>query len=76
MQLRERPGPQSKEMQQSMWCKKEREKRGGRGREGEREKDLKKLITSVIDKHVCFFYIQPLPKQGTTLDLITHVNIF
>ena len=37
------------------------------------------LFTRVIDKHVyffSFFYIQPSPKQGTTLDIIIHVHIF
>ena len=39
------------------------------------------LFTRVIDKYICFFfsfffYIQPSPKQGTTLDLIIHLHIF
>ena len=33
------------------------------------------LFIGVMDKHVCFFYIQPSPKQGTILDLI-NVGIF
>ena len=28
----------------------------------------------VMDKHVCFFYIQYPPKQGTILDLVIHVT--
>ena len=37
------------------------------------------LFTKVIDKHVynyAFFYTQPSPKQGTTLNIIIHVFIF
>ena len=37
---------------------------------------LRELFTRVTDKHVCFFYIQPSPKQRTILVLISHVPIF
>ena len=51
----------------------ERERYRERQRERGRENSL---FTRVVDKHVCFFYIQPSPKQGTALDLIIHAHIF
>ena len=47
---------------------------GGTHRQTDRQADRDSLFTRVIDKHVCFFffYIQPSPEQGTTLDLIMY----
>ena len=41
-----------------------------------RERERESLYTRVTDKHVCFFYIQPSPKQRTILVLIIHVHSF
>ena len=49
----------------------EREEKRQTDRQTDRDRDKEReiytfLFTRVIDKHVCFFYIQLLPKQGTT----------
>ena len=55
----------------------DRETERDREREREREREKIKLFIYEGNRSACMlFYIQPLPKQGTTLDLIIHVHIF